>query len=324
MVPKDDTGVISATLVSLGTSLSAPGPEARPLTALDKSVITSCTSAAALLASPLASLAADAAGRRPVILAADALFILGALVQASASSVPAMVLGRSIVGAGVGAASFVTPLYIAELAPPRARGRLVTMNNLSVTFGQAVAYIVGWLLSGPSSDGAGGAESHGSWRWMVGLGALPALLQCLLLLAMPETPRWLVKAGRSTAALRVIRRTLGVGAGDADADARARAVLEDIEVEVRQEELEGREVAAEAGDDSQTGKSDAAGGWRAGWRMLLTVPRNRRALTIACMLQGFQQLCGFVSCYPMPRPNGSRPTCLRACLVQTGLMADCM
>ena len=88
--------MISATLVSIGTSLSG-----RALTSLDKSVITSVTSLAALCASPAASAVADAAGRRPVILCADALFVLGAALQALATGVPVMVAGRAVVGAAV-------------------------------------------------------------------------------------------------------------------------------------------------------------------------------------------------------------------------------
>ncbi|GKT87135.1 myo-inositol transporter 1 [Colletotrichum tofieldiae] len=108
-----DTGVISATLVKIDTSLSD-----RVLTTFDKSIITSSTALFALLVSPFSSIVADALGRKRVILVADILFILGALMQAWAGTVTTMVIGRSVVGAAVGAASFVVPLYIAELAPP--------------------------------------------------------------------------------------------------------------------------------------------------------------------------------------------------------------
>ncbi|KAI1494281.1 myo-inositol transporter 1 [Biscogniauxia mediterranea] len=276
-----DTGVISATLVSIGTSLSG-----RELTSLDKSVVTSCTSLFALVASPLSSIFADRFGRKPVILLADVLFVFGALVQSFSNSVSYMVLGRSIVGAGVGAASFVTPLYvcvvmtipwdclalrpIAELAPAAHRGRLVTMNNLSVTFGQVVAYIIGWIFTEVSDPAMG-------WRWLVGLGVVPALLQCALLLFMPETPRWLVKVGRSREAWTIIQKTQGAGlAAGHEVD----SILKDIEIEVRQERSAG-------------GKNSDS--WRTVWKELLAVPKNRRALIIACSLQALQQLCGFNS-----------------------------
>lgn len=265
----DDTGVISATLVSIDTSLSD-----RLLTSLDKSIITSSTSLFALLVSPFSSHLADRLGRKRIILFADLLFILGALIQAVSPSVAVMVAGRSVVGAAVGAASFVTPLYIAELAPAAHRGRLVTMNILFVTLGQVVAYAVGWALS----------ERAAGWRWMVGLGALPAALQSALVFLMPETPRWLVRAGRSAEAAAVVRRVEASSAAVAD------GVLRDIEVEVREEEQAQKARRRGAG----AGRAGRAS-WSDGWDELFAVRRNRRALAIACLLQGLQQLCGFVS-----------------------------
>ncbi|KAI0466362.1 putative MFS myo-inositol transporter [Xylaria cf. heliscus] len=266
-----DTGVISATLVSIGTSLSN-----RSLTSLDKSIITSSTSLLALVASPLSSILADRLGRKPVILVADVLFIFGALVQAVSVSVPQMVVGRSIVGLAIGAASFVTPLYLAELAPAAHRGMVVTMNVLSVTLGQVVAYVVGWAFAEHGDPATG-------WRLMVGIGAAPAVLQCFLLFFMPETPRWLVKAGRSDEARTIIRKTCG---SDPNAMQVVDSIFKDIELEVREEE-----------DGLGLGNGDGKNrhGWLKGWNELLFVPKNRRALTIACLLQGLQQLCGFNS-----------------------------
>ncbi|KAI1376038.1 general substrate transporter [Hypoxylon crocopeplum] len=263
-----DTGVISATLVSIGTSLSG-----RTLTSLDMSVITSCTSLFALIASPISSILADYFGRKPVILLSDLLFVFGAVVQAVSFTVSGMVFGRSIVGAAVGAASFVTPLYIAELAPPTYRGMLVTMNVLSITLGQVVAYVIGWIFAEHGDPSTG-------WRWMVGLGVLPAALQCVLLLFMPETPRWLVKAGKSPEARRVIEKTLG---SDLASRRLVDSVVKSIEMEIREEQ--GNAVLT-----SGRGKS-----WFQGWHDLFGVPKNRRALVIACLLQGLQQLCGFNS-----------------------------
>lgn len=217
-------------------------------------------------------MAADSWGRKRVILVADALFVGGAVVQALSSSVTTMVAGRSIVGAAVGAASFVVPLYIAELAPAAHRGRLVTATVVFITLGQVVAYIVGWIF------GEYGTKET-AWRWMVGLGALPAALQLCVLFWMPETPRWLVKAGRSTAARKVIEKVYGLDDGS------ARLVdntLKNIEIEVREEEQALRLRA-----NPRFGVPDSL-------YELLNVRRNRRALAIACLLQGLQQLCGFV------------------------------
>ncbi|KAL2116861.1 hypothetical protein VTJ04DRAFT_9029 [Mycothermus thermophilus] len=260
-----DTGVISATLISIGTSLSS-----RPLTPLDKSIITSSTSLLALFISPFASVLADRLGRRRVILVADALFAIGAGMQAAATEVWFMVLGRAVVGAAVGAASFVVPLYLAELAPSWVRGRLVTMNVIFVTLGQVVAYITGWGL-GEYGDPAT------AWRWMVGLGAAPAVVQGAVMVLMPETPRWLVMVGRVGEARRVVGKVLGDGAGR-----EAEMTVKGIEMEVR-EEMEQRRLRG-----GRQGWMDAVG-------ELVGVKRNRRALAIACLLQGLQQLCGFNS-----------------------------
>lgn len=277
LTSEHSTGVISSTLVSINSDLSG-----HSLTTFDKSLITSCTSFFALLASPLTGIVADQIGRKNVILGADVLFIIGALVQAWTSTVWGMIAGRSIVGAAVGSASFVVPLYIGELSPGKFRGRLVVVSTLFITGGQVVAYIVGWLFS---------TRAHG-WRWMVGLGALPATLQFGMLLFLPETPRYLVKANRTAQARGVLEKVYGKDAPEGLVS----AVLRKVEREILEEE-----DAAGARGTPGTTKS----GWKAkleniqdNYAQLLMVGGNRRALVIACMLQGFQQLCGFVSqCY---------------------------
>ncbi|PHH63110.1 hypothetical protein CDD81_6261 [Ophiocordyceps australis] len=264
-----DTGVISTTLVSIGTALSD-----RPLTSTDKSIITSSTSLFALVASTLSSFLADKFGRKRVILYADFLFVAGALMQALCRTVSTMVVGRCIIGAGVGAASFVVPLYLAELAPPSHRGKLVTTNVLFITMGQMIAYVTGWALGTFAPPESG-------WRWMVGLGALPAVLQGFILILMPETPRWLVKVGRIDAARRVIQKVNGhYSSSDAD------AVLKEIELEAREED-EARRFEGHPASSRWR--------WLGAWHELLAEGRNRRALAIACLLQGLQQLCGFNS-----------------------------
>jgi MFS transporter, SP family, solute carrier family 2 (myo-inositol transporter), member 13 len=267
---KDDTGVISATLVSIGTSLSS-----RSLTTLDKSLIAASTSLFALIVSPISGLLADSLGRKRIILIADFLFILGALVQACATSVWVMIAGRSVVGLAVGAASFVTPLYIAELAPSMFRGRLVTLNVLFITFGQMVAYIIGWIF--------GILGGNTGWRWMVGLGALPAVFQCLVMLAMPESPRWLIQAGRTEEAKSVLQKVFGTS----NMKRTVQPVMKAIEREVREEQEAKR-------DRARRSTTKDAGWFSDSWSELFGVARHVRALTIACLLQGLQQLCGFV------------------------------
>ncbi|PNS20035.1 Myo-inositol transporter 1 [Sphaceloma murrayae] len=236
-----DTGIISSTLLHL--------PSSFPLTTLSKSLITSSTSLFALFASPLSAPLADALGRRPVILIACLLFVVGALTQALANGVAVMVLGRSVIGLAVGGASSTVPMYISEIAPAEKRGRLVTVQSLFITGGQVVAYLVGW--------GTGD-----KWRVAVGLGAVPALVQAVLMGRLVESPRFLVMKGRAGEAEEVLR---GMGVGDVG------GVMGRVGEEVRAMKLSGRSAVREL------------------WGRM----GNRRALGIACLLQGLQQLCGF-------------------------------
>lgn len=166
--------------------------------------------------------------------------------------------------------------YISELAPSHARGRLVTILSLFITGGQVVAYIVGWLFS----------IVPGGWRWIVGIGAAPSILQFALLFALPETPRWLVQAGHEVEAQDVLTRIYQARPGN---DWLAKQVFRDIQQEVTEEE-------EEMGSNKPT---DSNMQWihhatrRA--QNLFRVDGNRRALIIATMLQGLQQLCGFNS-----------------------------
>lgn len=222
---------------------------------------------------------ADSLGRKRVVLLADAAFILGAVLQAVTSSLPGMIAGRSIVGLAVGAGSFVAPLYIAELSPAPFRGRLITINILFVTLGQVVAYIVGWAFVQWGNENTG-------WRWLVGLGAMPAAMQCFVMLFMPETPRWLVKVGREDDARAVLNKVFG---GGIDVQRMVDGVLRGIVTEVREEEeaVKGRRRGQKNSKEWFSGSKDT-------WNELFRVGGNRRALTIACLLQGLQQLCGFV------------------------------
>ena len=265
-----DTGVISSTLVSIGKDLG------HPLTTFDKSLITSCTSLGALIASPIAGLLADKVGRKPIIIIADVLFISGALCQSVVTSISGMVVGRSIVGFAVGGASLVVPLYISELSPAAFRGKLVTLSILSITAGQVVAYVIGYALS----------RQRNGWRWMVGLGAVPAVLQFGLMLMLPESPRWLVKDGKSQQAREVLRKVYAAGNDDAVDE-----VLQAIKTEILEEE-------AISNDTSTLVRGNEPHIWftraRNRFAELFCIGGNRRALTIACLLQGLQQLCGFV------------------------------
>ncbi|PBP21352.1 hypothetical protein BUE80_DR007920 [Diplocarpon rosae] len=271
-----DTGVISATLVSINSSLG------HPLTTLDKSLVTSATALFALLVSPVSGILADRLGRKRVVLLADLAFVLGAILQAISSSVVLMVAGRSVVGVAVGAGSFAAPLYISELSPAPFRGRLMTLNVLFITIGQVVAYVVGWAFVQWGNENT-------AWRWIVGLGAVPAGIQILTMVAMPETPRWLVMVNRRDEARTVLSKVFGSGL---EIQKMADRVLRGIEQEVREEE-EAKKTRLSGQTKPERNSWLAAS--KDNWAELFRIPGNRRSLTIACLLQGLQQLCGFNS-----------------------------
>jgi SP family arabinose:H+ symporter-like MFS transporter len=100
-------------------------------------------------------------------------------------------------GLAIGSASLIVPLYIAEIAPARVRGRLVTLNQLAIVTGILVAFVSNYALS---------RIAHGSWRWMFGLGAVPAVALCVSLLWIPESPRWLVQRGKRERARATLQK----------------------------------------------------------------------------------------------------------------------
>lgn len=129
------------------------------------------------------------------LIAAD--FILGTLLCAVTGNMGTLLLGRFIIGIGVGVGSYVAPLYIAEIAPPNRRGTLVLVNNLTITFGQAIAYLVGYFLHDFSLVG---------WRYLFFLSCTPALFLFLGMLFAPHSPRWLIKKYGFSNALGTLRK----------------------------------------------------------------------------------------------------------------------
>lgn len=266
-----DTGVISSTLVSIGTDLSN-----RQLTSLDKGLITAATSFFALIASPIAGFLADKLGRKSIIIHSDILFTAGALWQAVTTSVWGMILGRSIVGLAIGGASMIVPLYIAELAPGHLRGRLTTVQLLLITGGQAVAYIIGWVFSTMPSG----------WRWMVGIGAFPAITQIFMLAFMPETPRYLARVGQEEKARQILKKVYRNTTPDLSYT--VDTTLAAIKKEINEEEEAATSLKL-------TTPSASPNKLTATLISLLTHPPHTRALIIACLLQGLQQAAGFNS-----------------------------
>ena len=168
----------------------------------------------------MAGYLSDRIGRRRVILTAGLLFIAGAIVSAIAQEVTILLIGQFLVGLAIGVASMLTPLYLAEISPASDRGAIVSLNQLCITAGILVSYLVGFALAGVS-DG---------WRWMVALGAVPGIILSLGMLVLPESPRWLAGHNRTRDAESVLRRLRG----PADISDELSALRTDIAREGRQ------------------------------------------------------------------------------------------
>lgn len=182
-----DQGVISGALKSIKAAFS--------LSALLVEVVTSWVTLGALFGALAGGELADRLGRKHSVLIAGVVFTAGSLVEALTPGTIVLVIGRLIVGAGVGAAAVAAPLYAAELAPSALRGRFISAYQLAVAGGIFVAYLVdGWL----AKDGA--------WRWMLGLSAVPGLMLIGFALLTPQSPRWLMRMQRRADAATEMRK----------------------------------------------------------------------------------------------------------------------
>jgi sugar porter (SP) family MFS transporter len=184
-----DTGVISGALLFIIPDFHL-GPAAQGF-------VVGVVTLGALGGALLGGAAADAVGRRRTNIAGGAAFIVGSLVSAAAPDVATLVVGRFVIGIAIGLSSVAAPLYIAELAPARRRGTLVSLFQLAVTVGILASYLIDGMLA-PTQ----------AWRTMLGVAVIPGAALVFGMLPMPESPRWLMKHGRGAeagAALRLVR-----------------------------------------------------------------------------------------------------------------------
>jgi MFS family permease len=167
----------------------------------------------ATLAMMLSGPLSDRIGRRPVLRIAALLFAVSAILSAVAPSFSWLVFARMLGGLGVGAALIIAPMYIAEMAPPESRGRLVSFNQLNIVIGISVAFFSNYLILTLGESGAAWAEAlrlgEWNWRWMLGVETLPAVFYLIALQFVPESPRWLAMRGRDDEALAVLERVGG-------------------------------------------------------------------------------------------------------------------
>ncbi|WAR25276.1 MYCT-like protein [Mya arenaria] len=268
-----DTGIISGSMLLIGDNWN--------LTTIWKELIVSATVGAAAIFALIAGYLTDWIGRKKVVMFASVIFTGGAVIMGASVNKEMLLVGRLVVGAGIGAvpaatsyrrrgllgctysytpshsgfASMSIPVYVAEAAPPEIRGRLVTINQLFITIGIVISSIVAGLFSVNKENG---------WRWMLGLAGVPSVIQFIGFFGLPESPRWLMEKGRvddARRALQQIRKVNGV-------------------------DNELQEIQSAIDENKKFATSDGVL-----MRMLQTQP-VRRALFLGCGMQLFQQLCG--------------------------------
>ncbi len=198
------------------------------------------------LSATLAMMAAgplsDRLGRKLVLRIAAVLFAISALASAAAPDFISLVAARMLGGLGVGAALIVAPMYIAEIAPAKIRGRMVSFNQLNIVVGISVAYASNYFILQLGESDLGWAQALNladwNWRWMLGVEAVPAIVYFLAMFSVPESPRWLAMQGRDDEALGVMERV-----SDAEqARAGLEAIRESLGADARAEKAAFREL----------------------------------------------------------------------------------
>lgn len=164
----------------------------------------------ATLAMMVAGPLSDIVGRRTVLRMAAALYFVSAIASALAPTFTMLVIARMIGGLGVGASLILAPMYIAEMAPPAIRGRLVSFNQLNIVIGISLAFFTNYLiLQFAQSDASWAIKlkmNEYTWRWMLGLEAVPAVLYFIGLFFVPTSPRWLIMKKRYAEAEKVLTK----------------------------------------------------------------------------------------------------------------------
>jgi sugar porter (SP) family MFS transporter len=237
-----DNGIIGAALLFI--------PHDLPLTPWQQGAVVSATVLGAMLGALGSGPAADRQGRQRILLAAGVVFTVGALGAGAAATVAMLEGFRFILGLGIGIASVIVPLYLAEMAPARDRGAVTSLNQYMIIVGTALAAALGYALA-----------FAGSWRWMLLIGVFPAVVLMVGMLAMPDTPRSLVRRGQPEA---------------------ARAVLVGLRGDAAEAERELAEITAVERQERTPGVR----------QLLLFAPWVRRLLLLGALLAIFQQITG--------------------------------
>ncbi|CAM8979445.1 unnamed protein product [Rhodiola kirilowii] len=186
-----DTGVISGALLYIKDDF-----ESVARSSVLQETIVSMALVGAIFGAAAGGWINDTHGRKKATLIADVVFTLGSAVMAAAPNPYILIVGRLLIGLGVGVASVTAPVYIAEASPSEIRGGLVSTNVLMITGGQFLSYLVNLAFT----------EVPGTWRWMLGVSAVPAIIQFFMMLYLPESPRWLYMKDEKIKAVAVLSK----------------------------------------------------------------------------------------------------------------------
>ena len=223
----------------------------------------------AIIASATASPLSDVYGRRKILLIIAFLYVFSAVISAFAPSYEVLVLARFVGGLAFGSL-MLAPIYIAEISPYKLRGVMVSINQLNIVVGFSAAYFANYLLLQMSKSDSSlivflGVDDH-TWRWMLGLETLPALIFFISLFFVPESPRWLALNGQLDKAKGIMKKLLGK----------------------EETELELASLEASAGGEKQ--------GYLERMKQLFT-PKLRLALVIGVIIGLIQQVTGVNAIY---------------------------
>ncbi|CAI0438087.1 unnamed protein product [Linum tenue] len=223
-----------------------------------------------LVGSAAAGRTSDWIGRRYTIVVAGAIFFVGALLMGLAPNYAFLMVGRFVAGVGVGYALMIAPVYTAEVSPASSRGFLTSFPEVFINAGILLGYVSNYAFSK--------LPDHIGWRMMLGVGAIPSVFLAVGVLAMPESPRWLVLQGRLGDAKRVLDKT-------SDSPEESQSRLSDIKSAAGIPENCNDDVVAVADK-----KSHGEGVWKE--LLLRPTPTVRHILICAIGIHFFQQASG--------------------------------
>jgi sugar porter (SP) family MFS transporter len=231
----------------------------------------SCALIGCLFGSLAAGALSDKFGRKRLLILAAVIFAVTSIGNGLANDFTVFIAWRMLGGVAIGLASGLSPMYIAEVAPAQMRGKLVSINQLTIVIGILLAQFINWYLVRNLPAGATDEFIRNSWfgqqgwRWMFGLTAAPSLLFLLGMFLVPESPRWLAKNGRTEAANAVLKKIGGERYAD--------AAVAEIKSTLAKEEIQHVRFAD------------------------LLEPKMRKVLVLGVVLAVFQQWCGINSIF---------------------------